>query len=75
MGAHGCSYFYGTMLKMAQVVILMFVTIKKLRTILLNKILDKVYVVLRYANIVLTILHSGVHFNPSSNFMKLLVLQ
>lgn len=44
--AHRCGYFYGTMLKMTQVVILIFVTIKKLKTILFNKILDNVYVVL-----------------------------
>lgn len=44
--AHRCSDFYGAMLKMTQVVILIFVTIKKLNIILFNKIFDNVYVVL-----------------------------
>lgn len=71
---HKCSYFYGTMLKMTLVVILIFVTIKKLNTILFNKILDKVYEVLCICHCCLDILYRGIHFNSFSNFMSLLVL-
>lgn len=39
---HRWNCFHASMLKMVQVVVLMFATIKKLKIILLNEILDKV---------------------------------
>lgn len=72
---HRWNCFHASMLKMVQVVVLMFATIKKLKIILLNGILDKVKSVFSICPH-----HSG-HFTEqsslcfSNNVMKLLALQ